>query len=325
MSIFISIASYCDPYLALTMEEAYTKATWPDALHFGIIDQSPIGIETPIPKCIPQSQITYIKIDSSQARGASWARSLAMSVMGRQDLFLQIDSHMIFEQDWDDTLMAKANALMTITPDCVLSSYPPSFKIVDGVPTPQGSSQRLIAHVVAPDATFEEGHPVLRFRGLDLYGMAAAEGYLIAGGCIFASADYVHKLPWDPFLYFNEEEASAAIRLYTHGWTIYHAMGMPIFHLYSAHDGAIKRPMHWDKKEGAPEDATVPLWSRLINRARRRMNVLVSEDSSSLGVYGLGTKRTLQDYAEQCGIDYLNRTLAPKAFSGPWPLSAQQK
>ena len=115
MSIFISIVSYLDPILPFTIREAYEKAAKPDSLHFGIIDQSPADSPYPVSPSIPSKQVSYIKIDPDQTRGCSWARSMAMSLIGRQDWFLQIDSHMMFEQDWDATLINKANALMTLT------------------------------------------------------------------------------------------------------------------------------------------------------------------------------------------------------------------
>lgn len=325
MSIFISIASYCDPLLSLTMQQAYEKAAWPDSLHFGVVDQSPLTAPYPVPASVPAKQVTYIKIEASQTHGCCWARSLAMSLMGRQDWFLQIDSHMIFEQNWDATLIGKINTLMRFTPRCILSSYPPSFKFVNGVPTPQSSSQRLIAHVVSPQGMFEPGNPVLPFQSKQLFGLGAVEGFHLAAGCLFASAEYVHQFPYDPYLYFNEEEASMAVRLFTNDWTTYHVMGIPIFHLYNENDGTINRPLPWDAKTQEPkqaEDQDQPLWSRLISRARERMNILMSQDSSSLGVYGLGHKRSLQDYAEECGIDYINRVIHPKAYFGPWESGA---
>ena len=320
MSIFISIASYQDPILPFTLREAYEKATWPDELHFGIVDQSPLDAAYPVPDLIPPGQVSYVKIQPEHTRGCSWARSLVMSLMGRQDWFLQIDSHMMFEQGWDAILMDKANALMTQTPDCVISAYPASFLFVDGVAKPQSATATLRAHVVSPDTRFVDKDPVLRFKAKELPGLAAVEGFHLAAGCLFASADFVSKFPWDPFLYFNEEESSMAIRLYSHGWTVYHTAGIPILHLYNEPANTIKRPLHWDARS---EDSSAPLWSRLVYRARRRMNVLVSEDSSSLGVYALGTARSLADYAADCGVDYLKRELHPKAYSGPWQLPEQ--
>ncbi len=44
MTIFISIASYCDPLLHFTVRRALDTARWPQALHFGVVDQSPASI-----------------------------------------------------------------------------------------------------------------------------------------------------------------------------------------------------------------------------------------------------------------------------------------
>ena len=319
MSLFVSIASYCDPLLSFTLEQAYQKAAWPDELHFGIVDQSPLDAGHPVPVCIPPTQVSYIRIDAAQARGCCWARSIAMSLMGEQDWFLQIDSHMMFEQDWDATLIDKANVCMGITPDCVLSSYPTGFKFVDGVPTPVASSARLAAHVVESGTGFSGTDPVLSFKPKDLFGVGAVDGFHVSGGFVFSTADYVQKFPSDPFLYFNEEEASVAIRLYTHGWTIYHVHGVPIFHLYNPGSETMDRPRVWNAK--TPDDQP-PLWWSLVRRARERMNLLMSEDSSALGIYGQGSVKSLVDYARETGIDYLARKVHPRAYAGPWPPSA---
>ena len=321
MSIFISIASYQDTLLPFTIKEAYEKAERPDLLHFGIIDQSSADTPYPVMPSIPATQVSYIKIDPTQTRGCSWARSLAMSLIGEQEWFFQIDSHMMFEQDWDAILLDKAYALMSITPECVISGYPAAFDFVDGVATAKTSTQMLRAHVVHKDSSFVDGDPVLRFNTRELPGMGAAEGFHLGGGCLFAPIEFVRKFPWDPYLYFSEEEASMALRLFSHGWTIYHVAGLPILHLYHvAAPATIPRRLHWDTTS---ENGIEPLWYRLQSRARKRMNVLVSEDSSALGIYALGAKRSLSDYAEACGIDYLRRELHPKAFTGPWTLPAE--
>ena len=320
MSIFISIASYQDPVLPFTIKEAYEKAAWPDELHFGIVDQSAADSPYPVSATIPAHQVSYVKIAPEQARGVCWARAVAMSLMGREDWFLQIDSHTMFEQGWDQTLMTKASALMSFTPECVISGYPAGFQLVDGVATPLHSTQALWADVVAPDSHFVDRDPVLRFKARELPGVGAVEGFHVGGNCLFAPAEFAQKFPYDPYLYFGEEEPSLALRLFTHGWTIYHVAGVPLLHLYYDSAAAIKRPLHW---ETTSENQIEPVWHRLSSRARERMGILVSGDSSALGVYGLGSTRTLQDYAQECGIDYIKRELHPKAHSGPWTLPVE--
>ena len=74
------------------------------------------------------------------------------------------------------------------------------------------------------------------------------------------------------------------------------------------------RPMHWDAALEARRSRT---WWTLEQRSRQRLKAML-EDGADLGVYGLGTVRSLDDYADFCGIDYRRRTLGETAFKGPW-------
>jgi hypothetical protein len=171
----------------------------------------------------------------------------------------------------------------------------------------------------------------LLFRAKEISDVGALQGYHISGGCMFAPRSFVRTVPNDPYLYFNEEEQNLSLRMYTHGWDIYHVAGLPIYHLYNEKpvfkDGeesedSDRRPLHWDQAAGATGK---PKWHAQVRRAQRRMATLVWGDASKLGVYGLGKKRTLHDYAEMCGIDYPNRTIAQKAFDGPWDIPETPK
>ena len=95
-TIFISIASYCDPLLQFTINGALATATCPANLRFGIVDQSPFVARLPEAE-LPRAQISYVHIDPRDARGPCWARSIAMTLYDGEDWFFQIDSHMLFE------------------------------------------------------------------------------------------------------------------------------------------------------------------------------------------------------------------------------------
>jgi hypothetical protein len=320
MSIFIGIPSYCDPVLGFTMAQAYEKAKYPDDLYFGVVDQSPLHTPSLIPAHIPPAQIASIRVDASQSRGCCWARSLVGTLYNDQDWFLQLDSHMMFEQDWDVFLCAKADACMALSDHhCVISSYPENFRFVDGKPVSMAKQPRLLANVVHADSQFGERYPVLNFAAISLEGAAAVEGFHIAGGCLFAPGDYAQVVPYDPYMYFQGEEQSMSLRLYTHGWSIYHVRGIPIHHLYNNEDSGVQRDLHWDKKDG--DIATVnakPRWASLDRRSKRRLRTLLWGDATELGAFGLGHEKTLQEYAHDTGIDYTQRSIAPRAYAGPW-------
>ena len=322
MSIFLAIPSYCDPVLAFTLASAYDNAKFPEQLHFGVVDQSPMADAYPVPAHIPAAQVSYIKIDATQARGCCWARYLAMSLYREEDWYFQLDSHMMFVQDWDAILVRKMQACLRFSDEAVISGYPASFSFVNGLATPVQPIEPVRAIVVNPGTVFHPEHPYFAFKVKVLQSVGAVEGFHIAGGCLFAPGDYVRAVPVDPFLYFNEEEQNIALRLYTHGWDIYHVAGMPIYHLYNGEPevtGTQRRPLHWDIDAVSQEE---PKWWALERRAKKRLSTLVWGDSSALGAYGLGTERSLKDYAGMCGIDYSAKTISNKAFDGPWELPA---
>jgi hypothetical protein len=321
VSIFISIASYRDPLLGFTLASAYDNAQYPDRLVFAVVDQDTADAPYPIPIHIPPAQVRYLKIVASQSRGCCWARSLAMSLYRDEDYYLQVDSHTMFATGWDDTLVDSMEVCLSHSPQAVISSYPSGFTFVDGVPTPSSDINVVNAAVVSPSAAFDKDHPCLIFKNKKITNAGAVHGYHISAGCLFAPGSFVQHIPYDPYLYFNEEEQNIALRLYTHGWDIYHMYGIPIYHLYNMEPekmGGDSRRLHWH--DSTDQQVEKPAWWAQVERAKARMVTLLWGNSQELGRYGLGTVRSLQDYAQMCGVDYPNHAIAQKAFDGPWEL-----
>ena len=317
MKLFISIASYCDPVLPFTIRRAYTQARWPDRLRFGIIDQSPAAMQLGDVEGVPPSQIDCIHIEPREARGVCWARALAMTLYDGQDWFLQIDSHTEFTPGWDSVLIEQAELIARRQPRFVISSYPHAFVFEDGLPVLRPNTSRVLAHVLREDARFQPDHPAMSFvaQAVDLPGVDLIRGFHLGAGCLFAPGEYAQHFPYDPYLYFLGEEQAMAARLFTHGWDIFHMAGLPIYHLYN--DGSGARRLHWNEED----DKTRRLsWAGLRQRSMARLATLLSSagGTHNFGPYGLGQARTLADYAQFSGIDYLRRTIDPKAWRGPW-------
>jgi Glycosyltransferase (GlcNAc) len=321
VSIFISIASYRDPLLGFTLASAFDNAKYPSRLHFAVVDQDTMDAPYPIPVHIPSAQVRYLKIEASQSRGCCWARSVAMSLYRDEDYYLQVDSHTMFAKDWDEMLVQTMRVCLNHSALAVISSYPSGFTFVDGVAVPSNDIQVVNAVVVSPGEVFAATHPCLIFKNKKITNVGAVHGYHISAGMLFAPGKFVQHIPYDPYLYFNEEEQNMALRLYTHGWDIYHVNGVPIYHLYNMEPekmGVDSRRLHWH--DSTDQNTVKPSWWDQVERAKARMATLLWGDSHSLGQYGLGSVRTLDEYAQMCGVDYPNRTIAQKAFDGPWAL-----
>ena len=122
MSIFISVASYCDPVLGFTLARARAAARWPEHLHFGVVDQSLTTLPQPVAAELRPAKLSYLRIEPVYARGPCWARAIAMAFYEGEDWFFQIDSHMDFDPHWDQRLIAQASALMPQRKGVVLSA-----------------------------------------------------------------------------------------------------------------------------------------------------------------------------------------------------------
>lgn len=313
--IFISIASYCDPLLLTTIEEALKQAKFPENLRFGVVEQNYLEDRISLQGEVLQKQVRYLGINPAESRGACWARAIAMTLYEGEEWFLQIDSHMRFDAEWDDIFLSAAKECAQKNPNFLISSYPLAFKYEDGKPIIPKASEGPIGHVLKPTTEFKEEDLILRFVGLHQTKKTTEiiQGFHLGAGCIFAPGKIVYDLPYDPFLYFWGEEQTLAVRAFTRGWDIFHISKLPVYHLYDW-EGAPERVKHWDVEE---DKIRAQRWWGLDKRAKRRASDLLS-GVNDLGVYGLGSVRTLDDYAIFSGIDYRTRTFTERAKIGPW-------
>ena len=310
MSLFVSLAAYCDPLLHFTIGRALATASDPAGLHFAVVDQSPDSARPLQPQEVAPARLSYLRIDPVYARGPCWARAVAMTLYDGEDWYFQIDSHMDFDPGWDHQLIAQAMALLPGRAGVVLSSYPNPFVFEGQQVMRRVCTDQVLAHVVKPGAVFDPEHPVLPFEAHPVEKDHPIPGFHLGAGCLFAPGRLVDELPYDPGFYFHGEEQALALRLFTHGWDIFHMPRLPVYHLYNnAESGAARRPLHWDPEHDTRRSQT---WWSLEQRSRKRLAALAA--GQLRGSFGLGRQRTVADYASFCGIDYLGRELSPQAY-----------
>ncbi len=297
MSIFVAIAAYRDPHLWKTVENCLAQAADPMALRFGIVEQS----ETPsrLPAAL-NSRVRYLHVHHRFSRGVCWARAMTFGLYNNEDYLLQIDSHMLFAKGWDRRLLSDMEVLSRADPRVVISTYPYGFEIVEGGVMPQAvPGQNLVLRPRA-DSTFRNGSPVLMFEAVPVATNQPLRGFHVAAGCLFTRGGFVDAVPYDPRLYFHGEEQNLAIRAWTQGWNLFHVPDMPILHLYKRPD--VNASVHWNPKDDAERAFT---FSELEQASVARMTDLLVK-GVDLGRYGLGTARTLAEFAAFSGLDYPN-------------------
>lgn len=307
--IFISIISYRDPLLMSTVMSAYNNARYKNQLVFGIVDQAYPG-EFFTPKALNyDGQIRYLRVDPEYARGACWARNSAQTMWNGEDYFMQIDSHTLFDADWDETLINAHLDLKEHHDKPVITAYPHSFVAQDDNINnlKKYKYNGLLTLVVDAPGTFKKDMYVSTHARV-LGRKNPAHGFLLSANCLFADGSICEEVPYDPYLYFSGEEHSLALRLWTHGYNIFHVPTIPVYHHY----GRSYRTTVWS--DAFIETNRAQKWYNYDKNSKSRLGDVVTGKLS--GVYGLGNVRSLEQYIEWSGIDYLNKTFSTKALTG---------
>ena len=311
-TIFISIASYCDPELPYTIQNAFDTVSKADRLRIGVVEQQTEERRLRFDENAAPF-IRYLRVEPNQSRGACWARSVAMTLYDGEDWFFQIDSHMMFEKDWDEYFIEQWHEARKQARKPLLSSYPHAYEIKNGERVKLKATEGALVHIVPSTHSFEDGHLALAFNAVPFDTTKPVRGFHIGAGCLFAPGNFVSEVPYDPCAYFTGEEQALALRAFTRGWDIFHPPNLPVYHLYDTGDGSVARTKHWD--EAADKDRAVRWWER-DKQAKTRFQQLV--DSRPMGIYGAGRRRSVEDYAAFCGVDYKTKTLTETARVGPW-------
>ena len=325
MKIFISIASYQDPMLELTILNAYEKAKRPENLVFGVCDQSlePLNLDT----FKFNQQIKYHHVFPIESGGPCWARKEIQKNFKDEDYFLQIDSHMRFEEGWDEYLINYIKKIKSVNVSShqlpIITCYPRAFEVIDF----EAREFKLNNEVRTDAISYRKDSMFIKNNFCRQIGSIASEdivhGYLIAAGCLFTTKDFIHQIPYDSDFYFYGEEISLMLRAFTRGFGIFHISALPIFHLYADHSN-IKRKLHWDKEEDSKRKIK---WHHREEKSIGKLNMLIN--SKVEGVYGLGKERTIKDYEYLSGVDLIGKVVVneEKAFTAkflsniPWDKS----
>jgi GT2 family glycosyltransferase len=139
-------------------------------------------------------------------------------------------------------------------------------------------------------------------------------GAFFIGNFMFAPAEAVQQVPFDPHIYFRGQELVYSARLWTHGWDIYQPDRVVIYHYWNS----VSRPAPAGMKhyKETSDDALIAR-----KRVRHLLNAEPASDPAALieiEKFGMGTARTLEEYWRFAGINLATGEVAEKAKKVEW-------
>jgi hypothetical protein len=296
-TIFVQIASFRDPQLNPTLEDLISKAKYPKKLRIGICNQYNENDEFNLDHYRKDKRFRIIDVKDIDSPGVCWARNQVQQLYSGETYTLQIDSHMRFEQDWDETLIDMIKDLQSKGyPKPLLTGYVSSF---DPDNDPQGrvtEPWRMTFDRFIPEgAVFFLPEVIPNWK--DLTEPIPARFY--SAHFCFTLGEFSNEVQHDPEYYFHGEEISVGVRAFTHGYDLFHPHQVIIWHEYTRKG----RTKQWDVDKE---------WFKKNDKSHSRNRRLFSMDGEvfdpiEFGKYGFGTERTLEDYEKYAGIKFNRR------------------
>jgi hypothetical protein len=219
--IFVLLVSAQDRDCQATVNDLFVKASHPERVFLGLFhagDDSVIA-----PPGVDPAQVRMIRQSHVRFPGFCAAQHAAQQLYNGEEFVLVGESHMRFVIGWDDKCIAMLGLCDSASP--VLSSCPASF-------TPPNVLEESALHTYLK-AVASWGNTEIRFEAecLALLPAKPLRGAFLSSRMLFAHGDLFSRVPFDPYLDEPQADISLALRLFTHGFDIYHPHSVLAYHL----------------------------------------------------------------------------------------------
>ena len=288
--IFVSVASYRDKLCSATLASMFSRARFPERVFAGVYEQNAEDSETCAVEPRFASHVRVSSVHAREARGPCAARYRCSQLMRDEEVFLQIDSHTEFAQDWDVSAMRMLQDLCGAQEgSVVISTYP-----IDCSAGWERNDPPVIDR-----STFNGTWIIFEATVRNEARSVVAPSRQIGGGFMLCASSVVRHVPLDPGLdgVFNNEELLYTARLFTHGIDVVAPNKNLVCHKYFYDEHRVV----WNDN---------PSWNA-DRSGNDRADAMLSGTSAALfDAYGMGKVRTLDDFWAHVAINYPARTVS---------------
>lgn len=303
-SIFVQIAAYRDKELTPTILDAIEKSSGKHEINFGVHIIYLNSSEIKLP------DIKNLKFTTSRAPenlGLGVGRALAHEFYNNEDYYLQCDSHSRFVDGWDDMLINSVlNYQIQGINKPLLTMYPANYWYED-LETKKIGYDELIPNALTR-ISFHENPEQFKLTRNPTQTAVVPESQenkkvkTVSGGSIFTVGNFVS---FNKDIAFNGEEIFLAAKAFTNGYDILVPDQQYMYHLYYNHDidpELNRRVLLW---KDFPEE-----FERLDKISKEVILKTLTE--GTIGEDFLGTERTLEQFGEYAGLDFINGEVLEK-------------
>jgi hypothetical protein len=272
------------------------NASGRNQITFGIFEQNTLedSLITKNPSLANHHSVKYKRIDPEYTDGVVWARKVNSLQIDNEDFFYQIDSHMLFDQDWDHFLILDYNLASKEenTHKIILTSSTKNFDFRDNVIT------KFIVENgdVSTDIKYFEMKKNLRLRSHGVWVKSSEEmrkSQHIFAGNFFTTCKWLSEVGYTPKIFFEGEEQMMVLTSYLAGYKIFSQRKIKAYHYVREEDLNTK-----------------PYRNPVIHQEKINLMEKRSSDYIMDFIYSIDEK-VLQQFYIDMGVDYINKNIAP--------------
>jgi len=330
-TIFLMIASYRDYMCPVTIQSALERATYPSRIRVGVVAQNTDGdvpcdrpfiedadwgqtknCDDPDVKDMAICKYSHLVnvfegLTAEVATGPVMARHVGYRLYDGETYFMQTDAHVLFVEGWDEIIIKEWTSLNNEM--AVLSTY--LTDVVNSIDPDTHQSLRTTRPIMC-NTQFETSQQGKYLRhGSQPEGVPAISNVpqsqpYWAAGFSFSRGHFPMTVPYDPYLpmIFQGEEISIGLRGFTHGYDFYAPNKSVCFHVYaSTPQNKAKRTKVKTFWEHSNDHAGVGKESMKRLLGIVKMDTTHDFDHLEEDVYGMGTKRSVDQFFHLFGID----------------------
>ena len=300
-SIFVSVVSYRDPLLMETVKSIFEEKSGMYDITVGIFEQ--IVKEDSLPVKYPEfydkykNEIRYKRIDPEYPDGVGWARAVNALQVLNEDFYYQVDSHMVFDPNWDRDLVKDYNRgvnkfgtnKIVITAGCKMFRLGENGEIIK---ERHGAITSKVKYFCFQDNWMAAPHGDYIDAQEDI-----TPAIHISAGNFFTHTEWHRNVGLNGRVYFEGEEQILTLSSFAAGYFICHPTELHAYHLNDTHNYVTKQ---WFQPVIDMNNYTINM-KKTFAELHYTINSLSDE--------------TLELYRQYSGVDYKNRKLEKRAIT----------
>lgn len=290
-SIFVQMASYHDYEINNTIDDLFSKSSGENIIHVGV---SITYYQNKDYEVLENDNIKVLEFYAPDNIGVGNARYSAHTLYNGEDYYFQVDSHSIFDKDWDKTLISYIKMYQDMGIEKpALTGYPRNYWY-DSFGEIQTDKNDEVHQI-----SFHEDQNAFRVSKIpsqtaDSKIKNQIFANTVSGGCIFTVGNFI--TPHKKSAFWGEEIITAA-RAFTRGYDLMLLPSAVMCHLYYNHQNpeSNKRRQVW---QDFPDE-----FAELDQVSRAEVKRIL--EGNVIGEQELGSERALEEYSQRCGLNFI--------------------